>query len=99
MIESILRHTLEASEKGITDKAVESRVARARKAERILRRDLDEVVSTDERMYSALVELRTNPSEHNGAMQNAVRWYYKAKNGKDFPRIADYELIRQHPFL
>ena len=98
MIESKLRQALETSEKGITDKAIDSRINRARAAERILQRDLDYVVSTDEKMYSALVELRSDSSERKtGRLQNAVRWYYRAKNGKDFPKISDYELVR--PYL
>ena len=97
MIESKLREALETSEKGITDKAISTRLSKARAAERILGRDLDDVVSTNEKMYAALVELRSDSREREtGRLQNAVRWYYRAKNGKGFPRISDYELVRPH---
>ena len=68
----------------------------ARTAERVLRRDLDTVVSTPEKMYAALVELKADKRERNGRLQNAVRWYYKVKNGREFPRLKDYEFIREH---
>lgn len=58
MIESKLRNALESPDSGITDNGVNCRMSGARTAERILRRDLDTVVSTHEKMYAALLELR-----------------------------------------
>ncbi|MBR0404095.1 MAG: hypothetical protein IJI68_02665 [Eggerthellaceae bacterium] len=97
MIESKLRNALERSEKGITDKGVSCRMSNARAAERMLRRDLDAVVCTDEKMFAALSELRADKRERKtGRLQNAVRWYYKARNGREFPRFQDYEFMRTH---
>ena len=71
-------------------KAVRSRVSRAYTAEEIMGCSLDYIVTDDERMYDALVKIRADPRESNGKIQNAVRWYYKFVNKKDFPRLSSY---------
>lgn len=74
-----------------SDKAVASRMARAKKAERVLGMDLDSVVVSDDRMYDALVKLHQNEYPTHGPMQNALRKYYIFKNGKEFPRLKIYK--------
>ncbi len=94
MIESILQNELCKSEKALTDKAINSRMSRARRAEKVLGYSLDRAVSTDEKMYESLCSLKEHDT--NGQLQNALRWYYKAKVGKDFPRLSEYALLRKH---
>ena len=97
MIEAKLRNALENSEKGITDNGIECRMSGARTAERVLGCDLDTVVGTDERMFAALTALKADKRERKtGRLQNAVRWYYKVKNGHDFPRYDHYKLMREY---
>lgn len=84
-----LQEALEDSEEPLTDKAIAARLSRARRVERILRRDLDEIVSDDDLTYAALLALKADPVERGGNMQNALRWYYRAVNGRDFPRLGD----------
>lgn len=90
-----LQEALEGSDEPLTDKAIGSRLSRARRAERILRRDLDEIVSDDDLTYTALLALKADPAERGGNMQNALRWYYRAVNGRDFPRLSEYSPKRQ----
>ena len=79
------------SEKTISsEKAVRSRMAKARAAERILNAELDEIVSNDDLMYDSLVILSRNEDPAHTPMQNAVRKYYKFTHGKEFPRMKDY---------
>lgn len=85
-----LREALEGSDEPLTDKAIATRLTRARRAERVLREDLDVVVSDDDRTFAALLALKAGPVERGGNMQNALRWYYRAVNGRDFPRLGDY---------
>lgn len=85
-----LQEALEGSEEPLTGKAIAARLSRARRVERILREDLDRIVSDDDRTYSALLALKASPSERGGNMQNALRWYYRAVNGRDFAKLADY---------
>lgn len=85
-----LRTTLESKGESLTDKAIASRLAKARRAERILCEDLDRVVGNDDRMYEALVTLRECGEERNGALQNSLRWYYRSVHGNDFPKLSDY---------
>ena len=40
-------------------------------------------------MYRALVTLRG--ADTNGNLQNAERLYYAFRNGRDFPKLSDYE--------
>lgn len=85
-----LQEALEGSEEPLTGKAIAARLSRARRVERILHDDLDRIVSDDDRTYSALLALKASPSERGGNMQNALRWYYRAVNGRDFAKLADY---------
>ena len=95
MREEEFRSFLERSET-ITSKvkAVNSRISRANTAEKILNLSLDFVVADDNRMYRALNEIRENPLEQNGKIQNAVRWYYVFVNGKKFPSLSSYSYLK-----
>lgn len=86
---------LESRGSALTGKAINSRVSRARRAERILHEDLDRIVSNDDCMYSALIALKNSPEERNGNMQNALRWYYRAIRGTEFPKLSEYHPKRQ----
>ncbi|MBM6942625.1 hypothetical protein [Collinsella intestinalis] len=90
-----LQEALEGSDEPLTGKAIAARLSRARRVERILRRDLDEIASDDDLTYAALLALKADPAERSGNMQNALRWYYRAVNGRDFPRLGDYRPKRQ----
>ena len=74
-----------------SDKAVASRMVKARKAETILGKSLDTVVANDDEMYDSLVALRSHENYTHSPMQNAVRKYYKFINGKEFPQLRYYK--------
>ena len=79
------------SEKTITsEKAVRSRMAKARATERLLNMELDRVVADDDLMYDSLIRLSQNEDPAHTPMQNAVRKYYKFTHGREFPRLKDY---------
>lgn len=83
--------TFLSSEPSITsEKAVASRMVKARKAEEILGKDLDTVVSNDDTMYESLIELQPHEDPAHTPMQNAVRKYYKFINKREFPRLKNY---------
>jgi hypothetical protein len=92
MIESAFEEFL-SKEITITskDKAVRSRMSKARAVEKMLGENLDSVVNNDEKMYKALLLINTNMNNKSGAYSNALRKYYLFKNGKEFPRISSYE--------
>lgn len=73
------------------DKAVASRMSKARAVERTLNTSLDFVVSDDRRMYEALVNINQKMKNSNGAYSNALRKYYTFINKRDFPQIKTYE--------
>lgn len=72
-------------------KAVLSRMSKARKAEDILGHTLDTIVSDDDLMYDSLVALKPHEDPAHTPMQNAVRKYYKFRNGKEFPQLRYYK--------
>jgi len=74
-----------------SSKAVASRMAKARKAETILEKTLDAVVSNDDVMYDSLMALKSHEDPAHTPMQNAVRKYYKFINGKEFPQLRYYK--------
>ena len=92
MIESAFEEFL-SKEITITskDKAVRSRMSKARAVEKMLGENLDSVVNNDEKMYNALLIINTNMNNKSGAYSNALRKYYLFKNGKEFPRLSSYE--------
>ena len=78
-------------EKTITSKkAVDSRLARARKAESILGCQFDTIVADDDLMYDSLMALKPHEDPAHTPMQNALRKYYKMVNGKEFPQLRYY---------
>ena len=86
-----------SSELSITsEKAVASRMVKARKAEEILGKNLDTVVSNDDLMYESLVDLQPHENPAHTPMQNAVRKYYKFTHEKEFPRLKNYHSPK-HP--
>ena len=93
MIEEKLIRALEADGKG--SKALSSRLSRARVAESVLGQSLDHIASDDIRMYNALKELKKDSRDGTSQnLQNALRWYYRTvNNGREFPRMRDFELI------
>lgn len=76
-------------EKKYTRGAIRSRLSRANTVEELIAVDLDMAVADDEKMYKALLRLRDH--DNNCNLQNAVRLYYEYRNGRKFPRLADYE--------
>ena len=79
-----------------SEKAVASRMVKARKAEEILGKDLDTVVSNDDLMYESLIELQPHEDPAHTPMQNAVRKYYKFTHEREFPRLKNYHSPK-HP--
>ena len=73
------------------DKAVQSRISRANIAEEIIGASLDSVVNDDYKMYKALMCIKADSRERNGNIQNALRWYYKFVNGKEFPTLISFK--------
>ena len=79
-----------------SSKAVATRMKHARRAELLIGTDLDIVVNDDDAMYEALEKLKQSDSPSHAPMQNAVRKYYKFRNGKEFPKMKDYHSPK-HP--
>ena len=77
-----------------SEKAVISRIAKARKAESILGKSLDTVVGDDDIMFESLKTLQTYEDPKHNPLQNAVRKYYKFINKKEFPRKNDYHSFK-----
>lgn len=78
------------------DKAVATRMRKARKAESVLGYSLDVAVSDDDLMYESIIALQPQEDPAHTPMQNAVRKYYKFVNGKEFPKLRYYHSPK-HP--
>ncbi|OMC76785.1 hypothetical protein BK125_17175 [Paenibacillus odorifer] len=72
------------------EKAVNSRMSRARKVEKFFNVNLDDVVRSDEKMYQLLKRIHES-KDTAGNLQNAVRKYYVFVNGEMFPSLLSYE--------
>lgn len=91
MQEDGFRAFLERPENKLTENGVAFRMSKARKAMEYLGTDLDEVVSDDDAMYDALVELQKYEDPKHNPMQNALRKYYIFRNGREFPQLRYYK--------
>lgn len=97
MKEYEFRNFLENSENiDSKEKAVQSRVSRANIAEEIIGTSLDIIVQDDQKMYEALLYIKADSRERNGNIQNALRWYYKFINGKEFPTLISFSKRNTH---
>ncbi len=67
-----------------------SRVSLISRIEREYNCDCHEIVHDDEETYRLLCDLKANPREKHGKMQNAVRRLYFCVNDREFPRLRDY---------
>jgi hypothetical protein len=73
------------------DKALRSRMTKARLIERHFEMSLDDIVNDDDRMYKVLVRIKAEIKDTNGTVSNALRKYYVFANGKPFPVLSEYE--------
>ena len=85
------RSFLEEDPEISSEKAITSRISKLADAEKILGRDVDEIVESDDLMYASLTELRNHENIAHSPRQNALRKYYAFKTGKEFPRLKGYE--------
>lgn len=79
-----------------SSKAISSRVVKVNNAEVILKEingdiTLDDIVANDDLMYDSLLALQPHENPKHTPMQNALRKYYKFRNGCEFPRLRDYK--------
>ncbi len=72
------------------EKAVRSRVAKARAIEKHFELSLDEIVADDELTYKTLIRIKQELKDTNGNISNALRKYYLFCNNKNFPALAHY---------
>lgn len=74
-------------------KSVASKVSKALIVERELKVDLDSIVKDDEKTYQLLIRVQEelNDKVYHQVYQNAVRKYYLFVNGKQFPKMKDFE--------
>lgn len=77
--------------KGYTEKSVKSRMVKARKAEQLLKTELDNIVCDDKKMFDALNELQKYEDPAHNPMQNSLRRYYEFINKKEFPQLRDFK--------
>ena len=84
------RTSLKVDENNLTDNGINFRISKGRKAEEILGMGLDDAVSSDSTMFSALKKLQDYENPTHNPMQNALRKYYIFRNGKEFPRKKDF---------
>ena len=91
MNENEFRFFLENDPKITSENAVKSRIAKLKDAEKILCHDADLIVQSDDLMYQSLQILREHEDITHSLRQNALRKYYKFRNGKEFPKLHDYK--------
>ncbi len=73
------------------DKAVRSRIAKARLIEKHFELSLDEIVANDELTYKILTRIKQELKDTNGNISNALRKYYLFFNNKKFPILSHYQ--------
>lgn len=74
----------------LTEKGINTRVSKAKKAEQIIGCGLEQIVSNDGSMHDALVAISAIDENTHQAMSNALRKYYEMRRGLKFPRMRLY---------
>lgn len=77
------------------EKAVCSRIAKARVIEKHFKLSLDEIVADDELTYKILVQIKQELKDINGTISNALRKYYLFHNNKKFPVLSHYKSLKE----
>jgi hypothetical protein len=77
------------------EKAVRSRIAKARLIERHFDIALDEIVNDDDKTYQFLLRIKAELKDANGTVSNALRKYYIFKNGKSFPSLSEFGSLKR----
>ncbi|MWC28716.1 hypothetical protein [Paenibacillus sp. MMS18-CY102] len=88
MQEEEFRRFLENDPSITSEKAVNSRMSRARRIEQEFKINIDYTVRDDDRMYAALLNVKDKDSAGN--FQNVIRKYYIFINSKKFPTLSTY---------
>lgn len=73
------------------DKAVCSRVKKARMIERHFGISIDYIVSNNKRMYEFLIRIENELKDTNGGISNALQKYYHFINRVLFLKLLDYK--------
>lgn len=73
-----------------SEKSIESRISKGKKAEEILNMSFDDVVKDDKTVFNSLEKLHKHEKPEHTPMQNSLRHYYKMVNNKEFPRKKNY---------
>lgn len=88
--EEFKRYLLDDPQIESKEKAVSSRMSKARTVEDAFNINLDSYVNDDSKMYNLLLRIKDELHDSNGAKQNAVRKYYQFVNGMEFPRLSQF---------
>lgn len=91
MQEEFFMNSMEKDPKLSGEHGAQTRKSLALKAEEILGLDLETVVADDDLMYDSLMKLKPLENPKKNPMQNALRKYYYYRNGKEFPRLNNYQ--------
>lgn len=91
MQEEFFMNSMEKDHKLSGEHGAQTRKSLALKAEEILGLDLETVVADDDLMYDSLMKLKPLENPKKNPMQNALRKYYYYRNGKEFPRLNNYQ--------
>jgi len=80
---------------GLSVKGIATRKSKANDIGKITGKDLDIIVADDELMYQTILLLQGVDDSAHTPRQNALRKYYTFINGREFPRICEYERKRK----
>jgi len=76
------------------DKAVASRLAKARKVESFVGVSFDTITGDDELMYKTLIKIRDEMGDSHGNLANSLRKYFYYVKGTDFPSMRNVDTIK-----
>ncbi len=79
-------------QQGLSPAGIETRKRMLKDADDHIEKSLDEVVADDKEMYLALIKLQEVDDPKHAPRQNALRKYYAFKNGKEFPRLNNFQV-------
>ena len=79
----------------ISPAGIATRKSKLYDAEEYIGKPLDDVVSDDNEMYRALIKLQEVDDPAHAPRQNALRKYYVFRNGREFPKLNNFQSYRE----
>ncbi len=73
------------------EKAIRSRISKAKAVEEFIGFSYDSIIHDDKKVYAALIKIKDGMNDSHGNFSNTLRKYYQNMHGKPFKQLKTFE--------